>query len=192
MIVYGMRKLVVTQNITLDGVIDAAGGWFSPGDDSGELAEVASVLREQATAADAVLLGRVSFEEMRSFWPHQTDDTTGITEYLNQVRKYVVSSTLTDPEWSNTTIIPAPAIDAVRSLKQEPGADIVVTGSITLVHELIAADLVDEYRLFVYSVVIGSGRRLFHDTENISPITLNNARRFGSSIALLTYSVTHP
>jgi dihydrofolate reductase len=74
-IVYGMRKLVVTQNITLDGVIDAAGGWFSPGDDSGELAEVTSVLQEQATAADAVLLGRVSFEEMRSFWPHQTDDT---------------------------------------------------------------------------------------------------------------------
>jgi dihydrofolate reductase len=186
-----MRKLVVTQNITLDGVIDAAGGWFSPGDDTGELAEVTSVLQQQAAAADALLLGRISFEEMRGFWPHQTDDTTGITDYLNQVQKYVVSSTLTDPEWSNTTVLPRSAVETVRSLKHEPGADIVVTGSITLVHELIAADLVDEYRLFVYSVVIGSGRRLFHDAENISPITLTKARRFGPSIALLTYSVTH-
>ncbi len=186
-----MRKLVVTQNITLDGVIDAAGGWFSPGDDTGELAEVTSVL-QQAVAADALLLGRITFQEMRGFWPHQTDDTTGITAYLNQVQKYVVSSTLTDPEWSNTTVLAGEAVDTVRSLKDESGADIVVTGSITLVHELIAEDLVDEYRLFVYSVVIGSGRRLFHDVEHISPISLTNARRFGPGIALLTYTETHP
>ena len=187
-----MRKLVVTQNITLDGVIDAAGGWFRPGDDTGELAEVTSVLQQQAAAADALLLGRITFEEMRGFWPHQTDDTTGITDYLNQVQKYVVSSTLTDPEWSNTTVLAGAAVDTVRRLQREPGADIVVTGSITLVHELITEDLVDEYRLFVYSVVIGSGRRLFHHGENISPITLTNARRFGPGIAMLTYSVTHP
>lgn len=187
-----MRKLIVTQNITLDGVIDAAGGWFSPGDDTNELAEVASVLREQSAAADALLLGRITFEEMRGFWPHQTDDTTGITEYLNQVQKYVASSTLTDPKWNNTTVLPGPAIDSIRRLKHEPGTDIVATGSITLVHDLIAADLVDEYRLFVYSVVIGSGRRLFHDASNIPQIGLTDARRFGPSIALLTYSVTHP
>ena len=187
-----MRKLVVTQNITLDGVIDAAGGWFSPGDETGELAEVTAVLQEQAAAADALLLGRISFEEMRGFWPQQTGDTTGITEYLNHVHKYVVSSTLTDPEWSNTTVLAGRPVDAVRSLKHERGTDIVVTGSITLVHDLIAADLVDEYRLFVYSVVIGSGRRLFQDTANTSPITLTSARRFGPSIALLTYSVPHP
>jgi dihydrofolate reductase len=185
-----MRKLVVTQNITLDGVIDAAGGWFRAGDDSGELAEVTSVLRQQAAAADALLLGRISFEEMRGFWPHQTDDTTGISDYLNQVQKFVVSSTLTDPQWRNTTVLAGAAAETVRSLKHEPGADIVVTGSITLVHELIAADLVDEYRLFVYSVVIGSGRRLFDDAGKTPPITLTQARRFGPGIALLTYSVT--
>lgn len=187
-----MRKLVVTQNITLDGVIDAAAGWFGPGDDTGELADVAAVLREQAAAADALLLGRITFEEMRGFWPHQTDDTTGNTEYLNHVQKYVVSSTLSDPSWSNTTVLPGPPADAVRSLKQEQGSDIVVTGSITLVHELIAADLVDEYRLFVYSVVIGSGRRLFQDAAHPSPIVLTGAQRFGPGIALLTYSVAHP
>jgi dihydrofolate reductase len=187
-----MRKLIVTQNITLDGVIDAAGGWFSPGDDTGELAEVTSVLQQQAAAADALLLGRITFEEMRGFWPHQSDDTTGISEYLNQVQKYVVSSTLTDPQWSNTTVLPGVAVDAVQRLKHEPGADIVATGSITLVHDLIAADLVDEYRLFVYSVVIGSGRRLFHNAEKTPPITLTDARKFGPGIALLTYSVAHP
>jgi dihydrofolate reductase len=183
-----MRKLVVTQNITLDGVIDAAGGWFRPGDDTGELAEVTLVLQEQAAAADAVLLGRVTFEEMRGFWPQQTDDTTGNTEYLNQVQKYVVSSTLTDPEWNNTTMVSGPVVDAVRSLKGQPGRDIVVTGSITLVQELIAADVVDEYRLFVYSVVMGSGRRLFHDVKGMPPLELTSASRFGPGIALLTYS----
>ena len=111
-----MRKLVVTQNITLDGVIDAAGGWFSPGDDSGELAEVTSVLKQQAAAADALLLVRITFEQVRGFWPHQTDDTTGIADYLNQVQKYVVSSTLTDPEWSNTTVLAGAAVETVRSL----------------------------------------------------------------------------
>jgi dihydrofolate reductase len=153
---------------------------------------VTAVLQEQAAAADALLLGRISFEEMRGFWPQQTDDTTGITEYLNQVQKYVVSSTLTDPGWKNTRVLAGPPVGAVRSLKHEPGADIVVTGSITLVHELIAADLVDEYRLFVYSVVIGSGRRLFRDAANVTPFTLTGARRFGPGIALLTYSVAHP
>jgi dihydrofolate reductase len=187
-----MRELIVTQNITLDGVIDAAGGWFSPGDDTDELAEVASVLREQSAAADALLLGRITFEGMRGFWPQQSDDTTGITEYLNQVQKYVVSSTLTDPKWKNTTVLERPAIDSIRRLKHEPGTDIVVTGSITLVHDLIGADLVDEYRLFVYSLVIGSGRRLFHDAKSTPAVRLTDARRFGPSVALLTYSVTHP
>lgn len=187
-----MRKLIVTQNMTLDGVIDAAGGWFSPGDDTGELAEVTSMLTQQAAAADALLLGRITFEEMRGFWPHHTDDTTGITDYLNRVQKFVVSSTLIGPEWGNTTVLAGAVVDAVQSLKNQPGADIVVTGSITLVHELIAADLVDEYRLFIYSVVIGSGRRLFQDADDMRAIALTEARRFGPGIALLTYSVTHP
>lgn len=130
-----MRKLVVTENITIDGVIDAAGGWFAPGDDSADLAEVTDVLQQQAAAADALLLGRTSFEEMRGFWPQQTDDTTGNTAYLNQVKKYVVSSTMTDPGWENTTILRGTIADEVAALKDQPGQDIVATGSITLVHE---------------------------------------------------------
>jgi dihydrofolate reductase len=147
-----MRDLVVTENITLDGVIDASGGWFSVTDDPEvDQSDLREALGEQSAAADAVLLGRVTFEEMRGYWPEQTDDTTGVTDYLNRVSKYVVSGTLGDPAWEPTTVLPADGFeDGIRALKAEPGRDIVTTGSITLVHALIGAGLVDEYRLFVY------------------------------------------
>jgi dihydrofolate reductase len=144
-----MRDLVVTENITLDGVIDASGGWFSVTDDPEvDQSDLREALGEQSAAADAVLLGRVTFEEMRGYWPEQTDDTTGVTDYLNRVSKYVVSGTLGDPAWEPTTVLPADGFeDGIRALKAEPGRDIVTTGSITLVHALIGAGLVDEYRL---------------------------------------------
>ncbi len=108
-------------------------------------------------------MGRRTFVDLRGYWPKQTDDPTGITDYLNRVQKYVVSSTLTDPEWENSTVLAGDPVKEVRALKQQPGQDIVVTGSITLCHTLIEAGLVDEYRLFVYPVVQGRGRRLFPD-----------------------------
>src|SRR4051812_18071639 len=140
-----MRDLIVTENITIDGVIDAAEGWFGPAgsedvDESDQIAAIA----EQREAADAFLTGRVTFEQMRSYWPRQTDDETGVSEYLNRVHKYVVSRTLEDPGWEPTTILRGPLEDEIGALKGAPGADIVVTGSITLVHALIAHGLVDE------------------------------------------------
>lgn len=93
-----MRDLIVTENITLDGVIDAAEGWFAPGgDDEDDQSDVLEALREQQEAADALLVGRVIFEQLRGYWPLQTDDTTGITDYLNQVAKFVVSATMGEP-----------------------------------------------------------------------------------------------
>src|SRR5215467_14621987 len=112
-------------------------------------------------SADAFLTGRVTFEQMRGYWPLQSDDQTGITDYLNQVQKYVVSATLAEPGWEHTTVLRGPLREEITALKSAPGRDIVVTGSITLVHALIAAELVDEYRLFVYPVVAGKGARLF-------------------------------
>ncbi len=101
-----MRDLVVTENITLDGVIDASAGWFSVADDAEvDQSDLVAALREQSQAADAVLFGRVTFEEMRGYWPRQTDDTTGVTDYLNRVTKYVVSSTIGDPVWKPTTVL---------------------------------------------------------------------------------------
>jgi dihydrofolate reductase len=128
-----MRDLIVTENITLDGVIDASEGWFSVADDAEvDQSDLVAALREQSEAADAVLFGRVTFEEMRGYWPNQTDDTTGVTDYLNRVTKYVVSSTLVDPEWEPTTVLPGRDLqDELRALKASPGRDIVTTGSIT-------------------------------------------------------------
>jgi dihydrofolate reductase len=95
----------------------------------------------------------VTFEEMRGYWPRQVDDTTGNTEHLNRVAKYVVSSTMSDPQWENSTVLSGPLIEEIEALKAQPVKDIVTTGSITLVHDLIARGLVDEYRLFVFPVV---------------------------------------
>src|SRR5437870_6529654 len=143
-----MRRLVVTENITLDGVIDASEGWFAPaGAEEVDQSDLSAALREQADAADALLVGRVTFEEFRGYWPLQTDDDTGVAEYLNNVSKYVVSSTMKDPGWERSTVLSGDLEENVRELKGRSGKDIVVTGSITLVHERIPLGLVDEYRL---------------------------------------------
>jgi dihydrofolate reductase len=182
-----MRKLVVTENVTLDGVIDASEGWFSPaGDEEVDQSDIIAALREQQENADAVLFGRVTFEEMRGYWPHQTDDETGVSQYLNRVSKYVVSSTMTDPQWEGSTVLSGE--DEVRRLKEEPGKDIVATGSIRLVHSLIAAGLVDEYRLFTYPVVVGRGARLFEGAENIPRLTLTGSQAFNSGVVLTRYA----
>ena len=184
-----MRKLVVTENITLDGVIDASEGWFAPsGDDEVDQSDINEALLEQASAADAVLLGRVTFEEMRGYWPLQTDDETGVTEYLNNVSKYVVSSTMKDPDWERSTVLSGDLEENVRKLKGDLGKDIVVTGSITLVHELIRLGSVDEYRLFVHPVVLGNGARLFEGATTVPKLKLIDSRPFRSGVVLTSYS----
>ncbi|HJX26677.1 MAG TPA: dihydrofolate reductase family protein [Thermoanaerobaculia bacterium] len=179
-------RLIITENITLDGVIEATGGWFDPeggdSDSSDLLAELQTMMRSE----DGLLLGRVTFESFRGYWPKQADDRTGITDHLNRVPKYVVSSTLGDPEWENTTVLSKDPIVEVRALKEKPGRDLGVTGSIKLCHALITADLVDEYRLFVYPVVLGEGRRLFSDGVS-SKLSLVEAKSFRSGVTLLTY-----
>lgn len=184
-----MGKLVVTENITVDGVIDASEGWFAPAGEEGvDQSDLNEALREQAAAADAVLFGRVTFEQMRGYWPLQTDDQTGVTEYLNNVQKYVVSNTMKDPGWPRSTVLSGDLEDNIGELKGRDGKDIVATGSIVLVHQLIALGLVDEYRLFVYPVVLGRGARLFEDATNVPKLTLLDGRPFRSGIVLTSYS----
>jgi dihydrofolate reductase len=185
-----MRKLVVTENITLDGVIGASEGWFAPpGDEEVDQSDINEALREQAAAADALLLGRVTFEEMRGYWPLQTDDETGIRDYLNHVSKYVVSGTMNDPEWLRSTVLSGDLEDNVRELKGNAGKEIVVTGSIRLVRTLIASGLVDEYRLFVYPVALGRGARLFEDATSVPKLKLVDSRPFRSGVVLMRYSI---
>lgn len=183
-----MRTLAVTQNITLDGVVDAEGGWFLPaGRTDVDESDVVAALQEQAARSDAFLTGRVTFEEMRGYWPHQRHDATGTAAYLDQVAKYVVSSTMTDPHWEHSTVLSGAVAEEVAALTAQPGRDIVTTGSISLVHDLIALGLVDEYRLFVYPVVRGRGRRLFEGAE-VPPMRLLESRAFRSGVVLLRYA----
>jgi dihydrofolate reductase len=182
-----MRTLVVTENITLDGVIDAAGGWFSPAGDGTDQSDVVAAIAGHRAAADAFLVGRRTFEDMRGYWPKQTDDTTGVSEYLDTVAKYVVSATLGDPEWDNTTVLRGAVEAEVGRLKSLPGKDIVTTGSMGLVRSLIAAGLVDEYRLFVHPVVVGAGQRLFDGDTPPAALRLLEARPFRSGVVLVRY-----
>ena len=181
-----MRTLAITQNITLDGSIEMLGDWFDPADQDPQLLEAT---RRQSEHVDAMLLGRQTFEDFRGYWPQQTDDQTGITEELNQIHKYVVSSTMTDPQWQNSTVLSGDWIARVRELKGQEGRDIGVTGSITLTHALIVAGLVDEYRLFVYPTVQGRGRRLFPDGYEVPRLQLVEARGFQNGVSLLRYAV---
>ena len=182
-----MRKLVITQNITLDGSIEMLGDWFDPQAQANQ-PDLVEELRKQDETADAFLVGRQTFCDLRSYWPQQTDDPTGVADYLNRVRKYVVSSTLTDPEWEPTTILTGDLQREVGALKDSEGGDIVCTGSITLTHALIEAGLVDEYRLFVYPTVQGRGRRLFPDGYEIPALRLTQSRFFATGITLQRYT----
>lgn len=181
-----MRKLVITQNITVDGVIEMLGDWFDPQQQDEDL--LAESHRQDADA-DALLLGRRTFEDFRGYWPKQTEDTTGVTDYLNRVAKYVVSATMTEPGWANTTMLAGDPVQRTNDLKSEPGNDIVLTGSITLAHALIAAGLVDEYRLFVYPTVQGGGRRLFPDGVALEALAVvEPPKAFKSGVTLLRYA----
>jgi dihydrofolate reductase len=180
-----MRKLVITENITLDGSIEMLDDWFDPQLQDDDLLEES---HRQDSQADALLVGRRTFEDFRGYWPKQTDDATGVTNYLNQVAKYVVSSTMTDPGWQNSTVLTGDPVEQTNALKSQPGKDIVLTGSISLAHTLIEAGVVDEYRLFVYPTVQGRGRRLFPDGTAIPTLSLvEPPRSFRSGITLLRY-----
>jgi len=179
-----MRTLAITQNITLDGCVEMLDDWLDPMVDN---AELEAETRRHDERCDAVVLGRRTFEAFRGFWPNQTGY---ITDFLNDVDKYVVTSTLTDLDWRRSHVLDGEdPVAAIRELKQQPGADIVVTGSITLCHTLIEAGVVDEYRLFGYPVVQGRGRRLFPDGFTLPRMTLRDMKSFAGGI---TYTCHAP
>lgn len=179
-----MRTLAITQNVTVDGSIEFLDGWFDQTDQDEELA---AEIRRQSAEEDVLLLGRRTFLELRSFWPGHTTDETGIAAHLDRVAKYVVSSTLSDPGWVNSTVLGADWLDRVRELRSQDGGDVVVTGSISLCHALVATGLVDEYRLFVHPVVQGRGRRLFPDGRPGPELSLRASRTFRNGVLLAVY-----
>lgn len=187
-----MRKLVITQNVTLDGSIEMLTDWFNPaGDPEVDQSDLVAEMKRQDIDCDAVLLGRQTFTDFRGYWPHAKpeDDPGGVGPFLNQVQKYVVSNTITDPEWENSTIFSGDPLPQIQALKGQDGETIVVTGSISLCHTVIEAGLVDEYRLFTYPSVQGRGRRLFPDGYELLGLDLIDTRHFVSGV---TYSAYRP
>ncbi|WP_375000593.1 dihydrofolate reductase family protein [Aeromicrobium sp. CTD01-1L150] len=182
-----MRTLAITQNMTLDGAVEMLDDWFDPTQqDPDHLTE----LHRQDATCDAVLLGRQTFEAFRGYWPEQSDDQTGVTDQLNTVTKYVVSSTMTDPRWQNSVVLSGDLLQEVRALKEQPGQDIVATGSIMVCHELLTADLVDECRIFVHPAVQGRGRRFFPEGFAASRLRLLDHKTFGNGVTYLGYGLT--
>jgi dihydrofolate reductase len=185
-----MGKIIISENISLDGVVQDPtgeegfrhGGWFiQVGDKDRE--ERAKVALDEALGTEAMLLGRRSYQFLAARWPSRTG---ALADRLNSKPKYVVSSTLRDPVWNNTTVLTGDAVSEASKLKQLAG-DIVVAASFQLVHTLLEHDLVDELRLMVYPVVLGAGERLFGETSDKKPMRLLASRTVGDGLVFLTY-----
>ncbi len=173
-----MRNIVVTEFLSLDGVMEEPAWTFPYWND-----EIAKFKGAETSASDALLLGRVTYQGFAAAWPKSNDEGA---EYFNSVRKYVVSTTLDAAEWNNSTLINDNIVAEITKLKQQDGKDITVHGSATLVQTLMQHDLVDRYRLLVYPVVLGKGKRLFHEGTTAT-LKLLATQSFSSGVAALIY-----
>ena len=184
-----MGRIVVSDNVSLDGVIqDPAGdegfrlgGWVGLIKDRPEINNLALA---EALGSEAVLLGRRSYEWFAARWPSRRGD---LADRLNSLPKYVVSSTVENPSWNNSTVLKGDVVEEVSKLKREVNGDILVPASFQLLRTLLQHDLVDELRLKFFPVVLGEGERLFGETSDKKPMRLVDARTIGGDIALLTY-----
>ena len=179
-----MRRVVVTEFISVDGVIEAPGGgedferggWafqFDRGDEGNKFK------LDELFEADAQLLGRRTYEGFAAAWPERPDDEAGFAKRMNSMAKYVVSNTLEDPSWENTTVLGGDAAEAVRKLKKDGDGVVLIAGSAQLVQALTDAGLVDEYRLMVFPLVIGGGKRLWADTSAPAALKLVESKPVG-------------
>jgi len=184
-----MGRIVVSEFVSLDGVAEDPGG--SEGNDRGGWAfefsrgeEGDKFKLDETMGSDALLLGRVTYEGFAEAWPAREGE---FADKFNQMPKYVVSSTLKDPEWTNSTVIGTDVREQVARLRDEADGDVVVHGSLSLVQELIDAGLVDELRVMVFPIVLGGGKRLFGDTDAKKPFRLTESKTVGDGVQILIY-----
>ena len=196
-----MSKVVVTNHLTLDGVMQAPGrpdedprdgfehgGWAPPYADS----ILGGVMGEGMAKGGALLLGRRTYEDFAAFWPNQPEPNP-FSAVLNDVQKYVASTTLVEPlPWSNSTLLEGDAAEAVARLKEEPGKDLVVLGSGELVQALMRRNLVDEYVLMIHPLVLGSGRRLFNEGGAFATLRLVDTKTTTTGVVIATYEPAEP
>ena len=184
-----MGKIVVTEFVSLDGVMEDPGGSedFKYGGWSFEIArgdEGDKFKLDETLATEALLLGRVTYEGFAAAWPSREDE---FADKFNNMPKYVVSSTLERAEWNNSTVLKGDVAEAVSNLRREHDGDIVVHGSAQLVQTLLEHDLVDELRLMVFPVVLGSGKRMFGETSDKKPLRLTDSKTVGDGVTILIY-----
>ena len=179
-----MRKVIVSEFVSLDGVFEAPDQWHFPyfNDEMGQ--EIGAAMGQ----ADAMLMGRMLYEEWSAFWPQQDSEENPIAARMNGIQKYVVSTTLEGPlGWNNSTLIGENVAEEISRLKQQPGKDISISGSGSLVRSLLKDGLIDELRLMVHPVVVGSGKRLFEEGGEQIALELVDYRTFSTGVVYLTY-----
>ena len=179
-----MRKLVSSFFISLDGVVEAPHDWHFPYFDE----EMGAVVGEAIAASDTFLLGRRTYEEWAAFWPQQDPAENPMAAVMNGTPKVVASTTLDAVDWENSTLAEGDLAEAVTALKAQPGKNIGMSGSATLVRSLLAHGLVDELRLLVHPLVVGSGAKLFENGMASVPLELVASRTFATGVLDLTYS----
>ncbi len=188
-----MGKIVISENVTLDGVVQDPtgeegfrhGGWFAQVGSNDREGFYKTAL-DEVLRAEALLVGRRSYEFLAARWPSRTGE---LADRMNSIPKYVVSSTLEDPGWNNSTVVKGDVVNEVSNLKERLNGEIVVPASLQLVRTLIEKDLVDELRLMVYPFVLGAGERLFGETSDKVPLRLVANRTVGDSLPYVTYQV---
>jgi dihydrofolate reductase len=186
-----MGRIVISENVSLDGVVQDPtgeegfrhGGWFLQVGDADQR-DWAQAALDEARRAAALLLGRRSYEYLSSRWPSRSGQ---LADRLNSLPKYVISATLEAPQWANATVLTGDVPSAVATLREQLPGDIVVLASNRLVRTLMEHDLVDEFRLKIFPVVLGAGERLFGETSDKMPVRLVSARTLGDGLAYLSY-----
>ena len=179
-----MRKVTAGLFVSLDGVVESPEKWQLPyfNDEMGEAVGAAMA------ATDAMLLGRVTYQEFASYWPGVSAEDQPFADHMNSTPKYVVSGTLDGPlEWSNSTLIRGNIAEEITRLKQQPGKNIGITGSATLVQSMLQDDLLDELGLMIHPVVVGTGKRLFGEGGGLKALKLVDSKTFSTGVVFLTY-----
>ena len=179
-----MRRVSAIESMSLDGVMQSPERWSLQYQNE----EIAEANRARMAETDAMLLGRVTYEALASYWPYQNSADQPFTDYLNNTPKHVVSTTLEEPlGWQNSTLIKGNVAEEVLGLKRQPGKDIGIVGAATLVRSLLRDGLLDELKLMVHPIVLGSGKRLFEEGGDQKTLELVDSKTFGTGVVYLTY-----
>jgi dihydrofolate reductase len=183
-----MRKIIVSEGISLDGVFDAQtmGQWAAPYYSE----ERDEFVRASVLSADALLMGRTTYDLQAWYWPNQKNDKYGIANHKNSMAKYVVTSTPLQAQWNNSKVIQNIALDEIAKLKNQPGQDILIEGSGTLVESRAQVGLIDEYRFLLHPSIVGSGKRFFKGGINLTMLKLVENKTLSQGVVALRYEPT--